>query len=216
MVLDHLGRIWLLVALMGSMTLYKAAAYPTEDLPYKPIYGVMLEGLGPNMYNGIVVGKDTFIHVYLKTIYIFPPEKFKNKREEAYYWKLVRDIKKVYPLSKIVYYTLYETMEYLETIPSKKEREKHLRKMEKDLIKEYEPVVRKMSYSQGKLLIKLIDRQCSSTSFDLIQAYRGDFSAHFWQGIAKLFRADLKSEYDPYDKDFMIERIIIRIDQGQL
>jgi hypothetical protein len=192
------------------------AAYTVQDLPYKPVYGLRTPDMPPNTTYAIVVGGDTFSVVFLRTIYLFPPERFKNKKAEKYYWKLVRDVKKVYPLSKIVYYTLYETMEYLETLPDEKSREKHLRRMEKDLMKEYEPMLRKMSYNQGKVLLKLIDRQCSISSFELIRAYRGSFTAHFWQGVAKLFKADLKSEYDAKNKDFMIERIIIRIDQGQL
>lgn len=192
------------------------AGYTSPNLPYEPVYGVRTSGMPINSTYVVVVDGDTLSMVYLKAIYIFPPERFTSKKEETYYWKLVRDIKKVYPLSKIVYYTLYETMEYMETIPDKKERDKHLRKMEKELTKEYEPTLRKMTYTQGKLLLKLIDRQCNSSSFELIQAYRGDFTAHFWQGIAKLFKTDLKSTYEPVNKDYMIERIVIRIDQGQL
>lgn len=192
------------------------AGYTVPNLPYEPVYGVKTPGMPLNSTYALVVDGDTLSMVFLQTIFVFPPERFKSKREERYYWKLVRDIKKVYPLSKIVYYTLYETMEYIETMHDPDEREKHLRKMEKDLIKEYEPTLRKMTYSQGKLLLKLIDRQCNTSSFDLIRAYRGNFTAHFWQGVAKLFRADLKSEYKATSEDFMVERIIIRIDQGQL
>lgn len=129
---------------------------------------------------------------------------------------MVRDVKIAYSLSKIVYYTLLETMDYVETLPDEKSRVKHLRRMEKDIVKEYEPNIRKMTYNQGKILIKLIDRECNLSSYELIKAYRGSFTAGFWQGVAKLFRADLKSEYDGNYKDLMIERIIIRIEQGQL
>jgi hypothetical protein len=186
------------------------------NLPYEPVYGLHESGSPANTTYALVIDGDTVSLVFLKTIYVLPTERFRNNKEEQFYWRLVRDIKVVYPLSKIVYSTLYETMEYLETIPNQKERDKHLKKMEKDLIKQYEPMIRKMTFSQGKILLKLIDRQCDTSSFDLIKAYRGAFTAHFWQGIAKLFKADLKSEYDAADQDFMIERIIIRIDQGQL
>lgn len=192
------------------------AAYTVRNLPYEPVYGIRTPGMPLNSTYALVVDGDTLSMVFLQTIFVFPPERFTSKSQERYYWKLVRDIKKVYPLSKIVYYTLYETMEYLETMHDPDDRDKHLRKMEKELIKEYEPTLRKMTYSQGKLLLKLIDRQCNTSSFDLIRAYRGNFTAHFWQGVAKLFRADLKSAYYPTDEDFMVERIIIRIDQGQL
>ena len=92
-------------------------------------------------------------------------------------------------------------MNYIETLPDPKDRERHLRRMEKDLVKEYEPVLRKMTYTQGKILLKLINRECSSSPYNLIKAYRGSFTAAFWQGVASLFHADLKSGYDPANKD---------------
>lgn len=159
---------------------------------------------------------DTIPMSYLTSAYVFPKETFKSERDEKFYWLLVRDVKKVYPLSKVVYYTLLETMDYLETIPDQRTRDKHLRQMEKDLVKEYEPVLRKMTYSQGKILLKLINRECNSSSYDLIRAYRGSFAASLWQGIARIFRTDLKSGYDPQNEDYVIERIIIKIEQGQL
>jgi hypothetical protein len=152
----------------------------------------------------------------LGDVYSFPRENFTSASQEKYYWKLVRDVKIVYPLSRIVYYTLLETMQYLETIPDPKVREKHLRQMEKDLVKEYEPVLRKMTYTQGKILLKLINRECRSSPFDLIRAYRGSFAASFWQGVAKLFHEDLKSGYDPDTKDYTLERVVIKVEQGQL
>jgi len=159
---------------------------------------------------------DTIPVSYLTSAFVFPKEMFRSQRDEKYYWRLVRDIKKVYPLSKVVYYTLLETMDYLETIPDERTRAKHLRHMEKDLVKEYEPVLKKMTYSQGKILLKLINRECNTSPYDLIRAYRGSFAATLWQGVAKIFREDLKSGYNPDAEDFMIERIVIQIEQGQL
>jgi len=211
----HLLSLLLLMLVVATGQV-KGAGYDSPNLPYEPVYGIRTSGMPENSTYVVVIDGDTLSMVYLKAIYVFPVEHFKNRNEETYYWKLVRDIKAVYPLSKIVFYTLYETMEYMQTIPDKNDREKHLRKMEKELTKQYEPTLRKMTYTQGKLLLKLIDRQCSSSSFDLIRAYRGDFTAHFWQGIAKLFKTDLKSTYEPINKDYIIARIVIRIDQGQL
>ena len=187
-----------------------------DNLPYEEVFGIIPYGTTRRTVYAEIFNGDTIPLICLQTIYIFPKESFKNKREERFYWKMVRDVKKAYPLSKIVYYTLLETMDYMESLPDEKSREKHLRKMEKDLVKEYEPMLRKMTFNQGKILIKLIDRECNFSSYELIRAYRGSFTAGFWQGVAKLFRADLKSEYDANYKDLMIERIIIRIEQGQL
>jgi len=184
--------------------------------PYQEVRGMEPTGKPNHTTYAVIDQGDTIPMSYLTSAYVFPKETFKSERDEKFYWLLVRDVKKVYPLSKVVYYTLLETMDYLETIPDQRTRDKHLRQMEKDLVKEYEPVLRKMTYSQGKILLKLINRECNSSSYDLIRAYRGSFAASLWQGIARIFRTDLKSGYDPQNEDYVIERIIIKIEQGQL
>ena len=83
-------------------------------------------------------------------------------------------------------------------------------------MKKYEPDLRKMTFSQGKMLIKLINRETSYTSYDLIKMYRGSFAASFWQGIAKIFGADLKLDYDGKDREKIIERVILLVEAGQL
>jgi len=183
--------------------------------PYKEVKGIEPKDQKHKTYATMDHG-DTIPVGYLSSIYVYPREKFKSEKDERYYWKLVRDVKKVYPLSKIVYYTLSETMDYVATLPDQKSRDQHLKKMEHDLIKQYEPVLRKMTYSQGKILIKLIDRECKTSSYELIRAYRGSFSAGFWQGVGKLFHIDLKSEYDPVGEDYLLERVVIKVEQGQL
>lgn len=188
---------------------------PTQ-LPYQEVRGMEPKNKPSNTTYAVVEGGDTIPLSYLTSAFVFPKEKFASERQEKYYWKLVRDVKKVYPLSKVVYYTLLETMDYIETIPDERTRQKHLRQMEKDLVKEYEPVLRKMTYSQGKILLKLINRECNTSPYELIRAYRGSFSAMLWQGVAKIFREDLKSGYNPQAEDFMLERIVIKIEQGQL
>lgn len=165
-----------------------------------------------------VEGGDTLLLVNLVPVYVFPKKVFKNKREERYYWRLVRDVKICLPLSKIVSQTLIETAEYIEKLPNDKDREKHLKQMQRDLIRDYEPMLRKMNYSQGKILLKLIVRECDSSPFDIIAAYMGYFAANFWQGVAKLFTADLKTDYDPGEdqRDQLIERIVLMVEQGVL
>jgi hypothetical protein len=183
---------------------------------YEEVWGMEPKNKPPHTAYAVIDRGDTIPMGYLTSAYVFPKESFKNERDEQYYWKLVRDVKKVYPLSKVVYYTLLETMDYIQTLPNQKDRDRHLRQMEKDLVKEYEPVLRKMSYSQGKILLKLINRECKTSPYDLIRAYRGNFAATLWQGVAKIFREDLKSGYDPEHEDYTLERIVIKIDQGQL
>lgn len=189
---------------------------PNRSQPFQEVRGTQPEKKPDKTTFAEVIDGDTVPVAVLGSVYAIPKENFRSASEERYYWKLVRDVKIVYPLSKIVYYTLLETMDYLETVPDQRTREKHLRKMERDLVKEYEPVLRKMTYTQGKILLKLINRECSSSPYELIKAYRGGFTAAFWQGVASIFHADLKGGYDPTNKDLMLERIVIRIEQGQL
>ena len=140
--------------------------------------------------------------------------KFKNKREQAKYNKLVRDVKRTLPYAKMVYDTLIETYEYMETLPNDKARQAHLKRMEKELFAQYKPELKKLSFSQGKLLIKLIDRECNQSSYNLLKAYLGSFRAGFWNFFAGMFGASLKSEYDPKGKDAMTERVVVLVENG--
>ena len=159
-------------------------------------------------------GKDTVPVVNLREIYIYPPVKFKNKREQARYTKLVRDVKRTLPYAKMVYETLIETYEYIETLPDEKSRQAHLKRMEKELFQEYKPQLKKLTFSQGKLLIKLIDRECNQSSYNLLKAYLGSFRAGFWNIFAGMFGASLKTEYDPKGKDAMTERVVVLVENG--
>jgi hypothetical protein len=163
---------------------------------------------------GYVDGNDTIILVRLPVVYVFPELKFKNKKEELEYTKLVRDVKKTLPYAKMVYNTLIETYEYIETLPDDKSREAHLKRMEKELFKEYKPELKKLTLSQGKLLIKLIDRECNQSSYNLVSAYLGRLRAGFWNMFAGLLGASLKSEYDPKGKDFLTERVVLMVESG--
>lgn len=161
-------------------------------------------------------GRDTVPIIHLQEIYIYPEIKFKNEKEKRRYNKLVRDVKRVLPYAKLVYETLIETYEYIETLPDEKSKQEHLKRMEKELFKEYKPELKKLTFSQGKLLIKLIDRECNQSSYNLLKAFLGSFRASFWNLFAGMFGASLKTEYDPEGKDFMLERIVILVENGLL
>ena len=130
------------------------------------------------------------------------------------YRRLVHNVKKVYPYAVIVRKRLVETMDTLQYISSEKEKRKYLKELEKEVFDEYETDMKHMSLIQGKLLIKLIDRETQNTSYSLIREYRNGVTAFFWQGIARLFGANLKSEYDPDGQDRNIERIVRKIEEG--
>ena len=133
------------------------------------------------IYNG-----DTIPCVQLRTVYIFRPLKFKNEKERQEYYRLIRNVKKVYPISREINQAIIETYEYLQT------------------------------FAQGKLLIKLIDRQSNSTSYELVKAFMGPFKAGFYQTFAALFGASLKKEYDPQGEDKLTERVVLMVENGQI
>lgn len=171
--------------------------------------------------NGIVVKAcidkgDTIPLIELRTLYVYPPYRFKNRREQMRYDKLVRDVKKTLPIAKMINKTIIETYEYLETIPDKKERNKHIKRVEKGLKEQYTPMMKKLTFSQGKLLIRLVDRECNQSSYELVKAFMGPFKAGFYQTFAALFGASLKKEYDPEKEDKMTERVITLVESGQL
>ncbi|MDR0845782.1 MAG: DUF4294 domain-containing protein [Tannerella sp.] len=171
----------------------------------------------PKSYRADYVdGNDTVIMIHLPDIYVFPELKFKNEKERQQYDRLVRDVKRTLPYAKMVYDTLIETYEYIETLPDDKSREAHLKRMEKELFKEYKPELKKLTLSQGKLLIKLIDRECNQSSYKLVSAYLGRLRAGFWNMFAGLLGASLKSEYDPKGKDSRTERVVLLVEHGLL
>lgn len=163
------------------------------------------------MYEG-----DTIPAVQFPPVYIFKPNQFKNKRQQMKYDKLVRDVKKVLPVAKEVNRAIIETYEYLQTLPAGKARQEHLKAVEKGLKEQYTPRMKKMTFAQGKLLIKLIDRQTNSTGYELVKAFMGPFKAGFYQAFAVLLGASLKKEYDPMGEDALTEQVIVMIENGQL
>lgn len=177
---------------------------------------VKMNVLPEGYYRATVEGKDTLAIIRLRSLYVFPKPRFRNKREAARYWKLVRDVKKTLPYAKMVYDTLIETYEYIETMPDEADRQAHLKRMEKELFAEYKPQLKKLTFSQGKLLIKLIDRECNQSSYQLVKAFLGPFRAGFWNLFAGMFGASLKMEYDPQGKDKQIEQIVLLVESGAL
>ena len=165
---------------------------------------------------GVLDGKDTIPFVRLPHVYVFPELKFRNEKERQKYNKLVRDVKRTLPYAKLIYETLIETYEYIETLPDEKTKKAHLKRMEKELFNEYKHELKKMSLSQGKLLIRLVDRECNQTSYELAKAFLGGFRAGFWNIFAGMFGASLKSEYDPQGKDAMTERVVLLVECGAI
>ena len=159
---------------------------------------------------------DTIPFIRMPTLYVYKPLVFKNKRQQQEYNRLVRNVKKTLPIAKEVNRAIIETYEFIQTLPDEKARQKHLSLVEKSVKEQYTPRMKQLTLAQGKLLIKLINRETSSSSYELVKAFLGPFKAGFYQAFAAIFGASLKKEYHPEDEDAMIERIIVLIENGQL
>lgn len=171
-----------------------------------------------NIALATIVNGDTIPSFELMEVTIYGRRTFSNARKQRKYDKLTRNVMKMYPIALEVKAILVETYLYLQTLPDDKARDEHLEKVEKGVWDQYYPVMRRCTLAQGKLLIKLIDRECNQTSFELIQAFIGGFKAKFYQTFAALFGASLKKQYDPEldEEDAMIEEIIWMIDNDML
>ena len=159
---------------------------------------------------------DTIPVVHLPNVYIYRPPSFDSRRQERFYWRNVRDVKKTLPIAREVRGIIVETYEYLLTIPDEKAREKHLSAVEKGMLDQYTPQMKKLTFRQGKMLIKLIDRECNQTGYELIRVFMGSLKANFYQAFAALFGASLKKGYDPELEDSEVEEIIFWVEQGAL
>jgi hypothetical protein len=162
----------------------------------------------------VIEDGDTIPHFNLSPVYIYSEKKHKNRFDEQQYWRLVMRVKKVLPYAKEAAYLLqkYE----LEVPPDARNRDRraYVHKAEDELMKKYESTFKKMSVNDGRVLIKLIDRETNHVSYDIIEEVKGGFSAVFWQGVARIFGNNLKTQYDPLGEDRQIEQIVQYIEMG--
>ena len=164
----------------------------------------------------VLVGGDSIQYVELNPLYVYPQPEFTDARQRQAYNRLVANVKKVLPIAKEVNAIIIETYEYLQTLPNKKAKDEHMKRVEKDIRKRYTPRMKKLTYAQGKLLIKLVYRECDSSSYQLIQAFLGPIRAGFYQAFAALFGASLTKKYDADGVDRYTERIVRQVEAGQL
>lgn len=186
-----------------------------ELLPQEPVsYKLKLQRF--RYRKPIVEQGDTMWCYLLPELWVYPPLKFKNERQRRAYNRLVHNVKKVLPIAQEVNGLIAETYETLEILPTQKEKQAHIRRVERDIKETYTPRMKKLTYSQGKLLIKLVDRECNQSSYEIVQAFLGPARAAFYQVFAWTFRASLKKEYRPEDEDRLIERVVRQVETGQL
>lgn len=183
--------------------------------------GIPVDMGDPTFVPMVKVGKvldhgDSIQYMEMNNVYVYPKLAFKSEKQAATYMRLVRNVKKVLPIAKEANQMIVETYEYLETLPNKKAKDEHMKLVEKEIIRTYKPRMKKLTYSQGKLLIKLIDRECNSSSYDIVKAFLGPIRAGFWQAFSTLFGASLRKDYDPEGTDRLTERVVLLVEAGQL
>lgn len=164
----------------------------------------------------VIVDGDTIPNVSIEEVVVFPRLVFKNKYRRRRYTKLLRDVTKAYPYAKYAKKKLDEMEGEFQGLDTEKERKKYIKTVEKQLTEEFGNELKKLTITQGRILLKLIDRETGNTSYELVKELRGSVSAFFWQTIARLFGSDLKSQYDPHGDDLLIERVARLIETGQI
>ena len=182
---------------------------------------VLAEMDSPTFVPTVKVGKvmhegDSIQYMEMNNVYVYPELTFKNKKQAQSYMRLVNNVKKVLPIAKEARQMLIETTEFLDMLPDYKAKAAHIKRVEADIFRTYKPKMKKLTYSQGKLLIKLIDRECHSSSYEMIKAFMGPIRAGFWQVFAWGFGASLKKEYDPTGTDRLTERVVLMVEAGQI
>lgn len=201
--------------MLGMWTILHAEKVDIASLPQNPQVKVKAY---ISFYRFVDQYGDTVRMTIIKDVVVYPPMKFKNKKQEEFYWRTVRDVRKTLPYAKLAFSTLCETYEYIQTIPDKKQRERHLKQLEKDIFEQYKPVVKNMTKGQGKILLKLINRETDQSSYSIVKAFLGTFRAGFWQTFGRFFGMNMKSGFKPdkNEEDAIIDRIATLIEQGAL
>lgn len=164
----------------------------------------------------VIIEGDTFFVQTLAPYILLSPKVFKSKREQTQYTRLALNVKRVYPYARLAGIKLKEYNDLLLEAPNEKARKEIMKQAEADLEAQFGNELKKLTFTQGVILLKLIDRETGQTGYDLVSELRGTFRAFFWQGIGRLFGYNLKVKYDPKGADKDIEDIVLRIMYGQM
>ena len=188
-----------------------ASAAQGQSAEVEEVEVPIMTQLGTTQYKG-----KTIPHVIYPTLPKYAPMQFANDKEREEYNRLVYNVKKVLPWAKLAKLTIIETYEYLETLPDKRSRDEHVKRVEAGLKKQYAPALKKLTRSQRRLLIKLVDRECNMTGYNIAKAFIGSFKANLYQGVAVLFGNSLNKRYDPEGDDRYTERVVRMVEAGLL
>lgn len=190
------------------------AQQPTDDAgkqntEVEEVEVPIMTQMGTVQYKG-----KTIPHIIMPALPKYAPLTFKNDRERAEYNRLVYNVKKVLPWAKLAKLTIIETVEVLDQLPDKRSHDAHIKEVERGLKAQYGPALKKLTRSQGRLLIKLVNRECNQTGYAIAKAFIGPFKANLYQGIAVLFGNSLNKKYDPDGDDRYTERVVRMVEAG--
>ncbi|MBO7115675.1 MAG: DUF4294 domain-containing protein [Prevotella sp.] len=212
LIIQDIRRLVLLLVLMMTLGIHaQNTDQKRQDIDLDSPTFVPTVKVGKVLENG-----DSIQYMEMNNVYVYPPITFSSKKQQQAYNRLVKNVKIVLPIAKEARAIMMETAEFLETLPDKKARDAHMKLVEKSIMKEYKPRMKKLTYSQGKLLIKLIYRESNSSGYELIQAFLGPVRAGFYQAFAWAFGASLKKKYDPEGIDRLTERVVLMVEAGQI
>ena len=204
-------RILLLIAMtLVALDTFAQNDKQRQDIDFDSPTFVPTVKVGKVLENG-----DSIQYMEMNNVYVYPPITFSSKKQQQAYTRLVKNVKIVLPIAKEAR-AMMETAEFLETLPDQKAKDAHMKLVERSIMKEYKPRMKKLTYSQGKLLIKLIYRESNSSGYELIQAFLGPVRAGFYQAFAWAFGASLKKKYDPEGIDRLTERVVLMVEAGQI
>ena len=195
-----------LIAAIVALSFSGINAQVADTIDGKPYY----------VLDAAVNNGDTIGNIQMEEIVVFPDLKFDSKRELRKYKKLIRDLKKVYPYAIKARNQLIQMEWEFRKLETEKEKREYVKKVEKQLKEDFKDDLKKLTITQGRLLLKLIDRETGRTSYTLLREIKGGFSAVFWQTLARVFGHNLKADYEPHGEDRLIERIVVLIEHNQI
>jgi hypothetical protein len=163
-----------------------------------------------------VVDGDTIPNVVIQSVTVFSPRRYKSKRDYRQHQRLIRNLKAAYPYAQIAKNTMSEMENHFQTLNTKKERDAYIKEVEKKMRADFESQLVKLTVSQGRILIKLIDRELGRSSYDLVKDLKGGTSAVFWQTVARIFGSNLKVKFDSEGEDKMLNELIVQLEMGMI
>lgn len=164
----------------------------------------------------VISNGDTIYTTSIDEAVIQPRKRNAATRDLRQYRRLIYNVKKVYPYAKLAGKKFGEVTAHMQTLKTGKEQREYIRKVEDELLQQYEEDLKNLTITQGRILIKLIDRETNKTSYEVVKELRGSFQAAFWQAIARIFGSNLKTEFDAQGEDKVLDEIMVMIENGEL